>query len=306
MRITEKILLLGIALILLGCGGEKEDNHKPIAQQTKKVLGETNESGCDSEEAKESEECSDNSSSSFILKSLSKNENTKEDSSLREQLDTLLDDISQEEKTENQAKDDLESLVTKVGDMIEKDSSKVAEGLESLVDSYDKQENSKSVRDKLVSLVEGVESSKLKREEVEAKLLSLVGEVESKKLKKEEVEEKLLALVGDASKNEKQSLKQTQLSLESLVSSAEKEGTKEAKRLASSIIKDVSKKKIKILRTEDTFVEILVQSGDSLSALATKYYGDATKYKIIYEANRDKIGNKNTIYPGTTLVIPKI
>ena len=308
MRIQQKILSLGIAIILLGCGGEKEDRSQPISQKTKEALGDkTNESGCDGNDAEESEGCSEDSSSSFILNALeNSNETQKENNSLRGQLNTPINDMSQDEKKENSSKNDLESLVNQVGELMEKDSNNVAEGLESLVDSYDKQEHSKSIQEELTNLVKGVESSKLKREEVEAKLLSLVGEVENKKLKREEVEEKLLALVGDVPKVKKQSLKQTQLNLESLVSSAKKEGTNEAKRLASSIIEDVSQKRIKILRTEDTFVVIQVQNGDSLSELAKKYYGDATKYKIIYEANKDKIGNRNTIYPGTTLVIPKI
>ncbi len=308
MIIQRTILSLGIALMLLGCGGEdKEERHQAIAEKTKKALGDTgDESGCNGDSAKESKECSeeDSSSSSFILNALEDNDSQKgDDSALRNQLNTLIVDM---EKKGSDSKNNLESLVTQVGDLLEKDSNKVAEGLENLVDSYDKQENPNSVRDELVNLVEGVENSKLKREEVEDKLLSLVGEVESKKINREEVEEKLLALVGSSSEKEKKSLEQTQLSLESLVSSAEQKGTKEAKRLASSIINDVSKNKIKILRTEDTFVEIQVKSGDSLSSLAKKYYGDATKYKMIYEANKDKIGSKNTIYPGIKLIIPKI
>jgi len=310
MKIQHTILSLGLAVMLLGCGGDKEETkYQPITQKTKEALGDTNgESGCDGDSAKENEECSENSSSSnFILNALEENNsNQKEKNSLRTQLNTLIEDISQDEKKKDSTKKDLESLVNQVGELLEKDSTKVAKGLESLVESYDKENNSESIRDELVNLVEGVENSKLKREEVEAKLLSLVGDVESKKLKREEVEERLLVLVGDTSKEEKRNLKQTQLSLENLVSSAEKEGTKEAKRLASSIIKDVSKKNIKILRTEDKFVVIQVQSGDSLSGLAQKYYGDASKYGIIYEANRDKIGSKHTIYPGITLVIPKL
>jgi len=312
MRIKEmsKIIPLGIALIFLGCG----DKEKPqqIAQKTNEVLGEVNSSGCNTEEAKESEGCSEESSSSFILEELTK-DNTQQErevDSLRGQLNTLLNDMSQKEKEkQNPAIDNLELLVTQVGDLLEKDSNKVAEGLEgleNLVETYDKQENAKSIREGLISLVDGIENSKLKREAVEAKLLSLVGEVENKKINRKEVEAKLLSLVGDATKGQKSSLKQTQESLESLVSSAEKEGTTTAKRLARSMIEDVSQNRIKILQAEDTFVVIQVQAGDSLSALASKYYGDAAKYKIIYEANQEKIGNKNTIYPGTTLVIPKL
>jgi len=313
IKLLPKIIPLGIAIILFGCGEERDIAKQTIAQQTKKTLGETNESGCSSEEAKDSEECSENSSSTLILRELVRDKvettgkietHSKEEkgSSLRGQLNTLLDDMSQDEKKNSSTKDDLESLVSQVGKLMGKDSSTVTEGLESLVESYDKQENKESIKDALQNLVDGVESSKLKREDIESKLLSLVGDAESKKIKREEVEEKLLSLVGDAISSKKE----TKESLISLVESAEREGTTTAKRLASSIIEDVSQNKIKILRTEKTFVVIQVKTGDSLSTLAKKYYGNSSKYKIIYEANKEKIGKGNTIYPGTTLVIPKL
>ena len=316
MRIKQvsTVLSLGVLILFLGCG-DKNENKKEIAQSTKEALGSSDESGCDSADAKESEGCSEeeHSSSNFILETLVKDAGVKdnttatEDDSLRGKLNSLLEDMSnEEEKEENPVEKDLELLVSQIEDIAQKGSKKVAEGIENLVDSYDKENNSKSIKDELANLVDSVEGSKLKREEVESGLLALVGDVESKKLKREEVKEKLLELVGDASKKKKQSLKQTQLSLEQLVTSAEKRGTKEAKRLASSIIEDVAKNKIKILRTDENSVVIQVQNGDSLSILAQKYYGDAAKYKLIYEANKEKIGNKHTIYPGATLVIPKL
>jgi nucleoid-associated protein YgaU len=315
MRIKEmsKILSLGVLILFLGCS-DKDNNKQKVAQSTKEALGSSGESGCDSKDAKKNKECSEErSSSNFILETLVKDSNVninttaKQDDSLRGKLNSLLEDMSNEEKQgENSAKKDLEQLVNQIEEIAQKDTTQVVQGIENLVDSYDKEKNSESIKDELANLVNSVESSNLKREEVESELLALVGDVESKKLKREEVKEKLLELVGDASKNNKQNLKQTQLSLEKLVTSAEKRGTKEAKRLASSIIEDVAKNRIKIIRTDDVSVVIQVQSGDSLSLLAQKYYGDAAKYKLIYEANRGKIGNKHTIYPGTTLVIPKL
>ncbi len=44
--------------------------------------------------------------------------------------------------------------------------------------------------------------------------------------------------------------------------------------------------------------------GDSLWAIAKKYYGDGSKYPKIYNANKDKIKNPSLIYPGQKLVIP--
>lgn len=48
----------------------------------------------------------------------------------------------------------------------------------------------------------------------------------------------------------------------------------------------------------------VVQPGDTLWAIAKKYYGNGAQYTKIYNANRDKIKNPNLIYPGQKLVIP--
>ena len=49
----------------------------------------------------------------------------------------------------------------------------------------------------------------------------------------------------------------------------------------------------------------IVQSGDWLSKIAQKYYGDPMKYKVIHQANLGIIGpNPDIIKPGQRLVIP--
>ena len=47
-----------------------------------------------------------------------------------------------------------------------------------------------------------------------------------------------------------------------------------------------------------------VQPGDTLSKIAKQYYGDASQYPRIFEANRDKLSDANSIRPGQTLTIP--
>jgi nucleoid-associated protein YgaU len=49
-----------------------------------------------------------------------------------------------------------------------------------------------------------------------------------------------------------------------------------------------------------------VKSGDTLSKIAKQFYGDARKYSIIFEANRDILKDPNIIHPGQKLRIPKI
>ncbi|MCW9705922.1 peptidoglycan-binding protein LysM [Fodinibius salsisoli] len=47
-----------------------------------------------------------------------------------------------------------------------------------------------------------------------------------------------------------------------------------------------------------------VESGDTLSAIAKQFYGDAGKYPIIFEANKPMLSDPNKIYPGQKLRIP--
>ena len=53
--------------------------------------------------------------------------------------------------------------------------------------------------------------------------------------------------------------------------------------------------------------EHTVQPGDNLSFISQKYYGHQGNFRIIYEANKDVIGdNMNLIRPGQVLKIPKL
>jgi nucleoid-associated protein YgaU len=47
-----------------------------------------------------------------------------------------------------------------------------------------------------------------------------------------------------------------------------------------------------------------VAAGDSLSKIAKEFYGNASEYMKIYEANRDKLNDPNAIKVGQQLVIP--
>jgi len=47
-----------------------------------------------------------------------------------------------------------------------------------------------------------------------------------------------------------------------------------------------------------------VKSGDTLSAIAKEFYGDANRYNEIFEANRPMLTDPNLIYPGQVLRIP--
>jgi len=48
----------------------------------------------------------------------------------------------------------------------------------------------------------------------------------------------------------------------------------------------------------------VIESGDSLSKIAKKYYQDAMAYPRIFEANREVIKDPDLIYPGQKIRIP--
>lgn len=47
-----------------------------------------------------------------------------------------------------------------------------------------------------------------------------------------------------------------------------------------------------------------VERGDTLSAIAKQYYGNANKYTAIFEANKPMLSDPDKIYPGQKLRIP--
>ncbi len=49
-----------------------------------------------------------------------------------------------------------------------------------------------------------------------------------------------------------------------------------------------------------------VEKGEWLSKIALKYYNDANKYPVIFEANKPMLTHPDKIYPGQVLRIPSI
>ena len=54
--------------------------------------------------------------------------------------------------------------------------------------------------------------------------------------------------------------------------------------------------------TEATYT---VVSGDSLSKIAKRFYGEANQWRKIFEANKDQIEDPDLIHPGQVLRIPR-
>jgi nucleoid-associated protein YgaU len=57
---------------------------------------------------------------------------------------------------------------------------------------------------------------------------------------------------------------------------------------------------------ESVYARHTVKSGDTLGKIAKHYYGDASKYQKIFQANTDKLKNPDLIYPDQELVIPNL
>ena len=53
------------------------------------------------------------------------------------------------------------------------------------------------------------------------------------------------------------------------------------------------------------FAQYTVVSGDTLSGIAQRFYGDGALFPRIFEANRDQISNPNLVFPGQVLRIPQ-
>lgn len=49
-----------------------------------------------------------------------------------------------------------------------------------------------------------------------------------------------------------------------------------------------------------------IKSGDTLSGIAKEVYGDAMKYPVIFENNREVIKDPDLIYPGQQIRIPAL
>ena len=59
-------------------------------------------------------------------------------------------------------------------------------------------------------------------------------------------------------------------------------------------------------REEATVPTYTVVKGDTLSRIAKRHYGDASKWRALYEANKDVIKNPDLIQIGWVLKLPAL
>ncbi len=63
---------------------------------------------------------------------------------------------------------------------------------------------------------------------------------------------------------------------------------------------------ITVTNPEPEAIFHVVESGDTLSMISKKVYGDPMKYNVIFEANKPMLEHPDKIYPGQTLRIPQM
>ncbi|MCB1850120.1 MAG: peptidoglycan-binding protein LysM [Gammaproteobacteria bacterium] len=77
--------------------------------------------------------------------------------------------------------------------------------------------------------------------------------------------------------------------------------------LMAGNIKGVSEVKAEGVKVPQSDVKVeyyVIQSGDTLSALAKRYYGNAKEYPKIFDANREVIKDPDKIFVGQKIRIP--
>jgi nucleoid-associated protein YgaU len=122
----------------------------------------------------------------------------------------------------------------------------------------------------------------------------------------EEIEKLLTEDLGDAITDLKVEFDD---GLVTLYGNADSHATKEKAVLLAGNVKGVERVEDEGLMApepEEQTEFYTVVSGDSLSKIAKRYYNDAMKYPVIFEANREVIKDPNLIYPGQKLRIPKL
>lgn len=294
MRESLVIPLTMISLLLfIGCEDENTDKSSSIAINSieKNITKKKTNLGCADKKHKDDKECTqeERNSAQFILNTLVQESVDNKDQNIekiKENLDLSLQEITQEEHKKNKLKDSLVALVDKVNET----KGDKGKNLQKFINSIDDDKLGASNSNKIASIKD--------------ELTNLVNSEENN-LKPKDMKKRLESLIADVTESKK-TLFQTQKSLKKLVKDVEKKDTSSAKKFASAIIKDVSNKRISIVKEDKKFFIVKVKEGDNLSLLAQRYYNDKNKYKLIYESNKDKINSKYEIYPGSKLLIPKI
>lgn len=143
------------------------------------------------------------------------------------------------------------------------------------------------------------------------KNIQTVETKETKALQEELLKKQKLYLLEGIVKSHKIRVKNLELDLNGEVvtvyGQTERQSDKEKLILALGNVSGISAvdDRISVTNPKPEAEFYVVKRGDTLSKIAKKYYGDATKYNKIFKANRPLLQDPNKIYPGQSLRIPK-
>jgi hypothetical protein len=267
-----------LTAILLFYGCNEKSNKSELTQSNepkieinkieKNITHKNSSVGCKGSKEKECSQKESIDSADFILNALDREEK-------KNRLKEGLEHLVEKSNRRKQIKDKIDTIVNSASVDIDNIHEK------KIATPPDVSKDVKRIKESLEELVESTNHSK------------------SVKIKQEI--EKLIEKSVD-----KENIKNTKKRLEYLVEEIESNKDSKLTNMAEALIDDIATKKVDIIKETDKYFLIRVKKGDSLSLLAQRYYRDSKKFKIIYEANRDKLNSSYELYPNMILKIPKI
>jgi len=263
----KNLSLIVFTLLVVGCNSESSENKVEINRIEKHITNSNSSIGCEGRRQRECSEHKNIDSADYILKSLNQEAN-------RDSIKNGLEDVV-EKRDRVDIKKDISKLVKNSTTNIE-----------------DEHEKKIATPPKIERDVRLIKSS----------LEELVNSSDHKKAL--EIKKEIDELVEKSV--EKKSVVKTKKTLEHLVDEIEHEKSKRKKRVVKNLIGDIATKRVNLIDENDSHFIIEVKEGDTLGGIAKRYYGDEHKFRLIYEENKDKIGENFEIYPKTKLKIPKI
>jgi len=93
--------------------------------------------------------------------------------------------------------------------------------------------------------------------------------------------------------------------IKNIIKEVVKQGPEKESSYVVGLLKEVSSSKIDILKVEKDSTIVKIKEGDNLWNIAKRIYGNGFKYKLIYEANKDKLTNPNLVTVGMIIKVPK-